>query len=88
MVSVAREMVATAPDELKPHLHLRLVSSTGDTVTVQVVKGRAPVVPDALFYVRGRGAYELLRREVWRGERVRLTLAAWPRLDSRRLVGE
>ena len=27
MVSVAREMVAVASDELKPDLHLRLVSS-------------------------------------------------------------
>ena len=82
MVSVAREMVAVAPGELKPPLQLRLVSSTGDTITAQVVKGRAPVVPDDLFYVRGRGAYEMLRREVWPGERVRLTLAAWPRLTT------
>jgi hypothetical protein len=88
MVSVARETIAVAPDELRPHLHLRPVSSTGDTMTVQVVKGRAPVVPNALLYVRGRGAFRLLRREVWPGERVRLTLAAWPRLGSSWLVGE
>jgi len=84
MVSVAREMVAVDPGELKPPLQLRLVSSTGDTVIVQVVKGRAPVVPDALLYVRGRGAFELLRREAWPDDRVRLTLVAWPRLDTNR----
>ena len=84
MVWVAREMVAVAPGELKPPLQLRLVSSTGDRMTVQVVKGRAPVVPDALLYVRGRGAYELLRREAWPHERVQLTLAAWPRLRTLR----
>jgi hypothetical protein len=75
MVSVAREAVAVAPEELKPPLQFRLLSSTGDTVTVQVVKGSVPL--------RGRGAYELLRREVWPDERVRLTLSAWPRLKFR-----
>jgi hypothetical protein len=33
----------------------------------------------ALLYVEQRGAFELLRREVWPGGRVLLTLAAWPR---------
>ena len=78
---MAREAVAVAPNELEPQLELRLVSSTGDTLTVQVVKGRAPAVPETLLYIRGRGAFELLRREVWSDKRVRLTLAAWPRSD-------
>jgi hypothetical protein len=62
----------------QPDLELRLLSSTGDTIAVQVVDGVVPVDPAALLYVAGRGAYELLRRETWPGPRVLLTLAAWP----------
>ena len=57
---------------------LELLRSTGDTITVQVVEGRAPLGPDELLYVGGRGAFEVARREDWDG-RVLLTLAAWPR---------
>ncbi len=45
----------------------------------KLADGTAPVHPDDLLYVGGRGAFEILRREVWPGERVLLTLAAWPR---------
>jgi hypothetical protein len=62
-----------------PDLELRLLSSTGDTITVQVVDGVVPADRAALLYVAGRGAYEVLRRETWPGPRVLLTLAAWPR---------
>jgi hypothetical protein len=83
MVFVAREAVAVAPGELKPpDLQLWLLSSTGDTITVRVLRGTVPVDPSALLYVRGRGAYEVLRSEVWPKQRVRLTLAAWPRLGT------
>ncbi len=62
-----------------PGLQLSLLSSTGDTITVQVVDGIIPLDPDAVFYVQGRGTYEMLRRECWPGGRTLLTLAAWPR---------
>jgi hypothetical protein len=65
-----------------PHLHLQLVSSTGDTITVQLVRGTVPVDPDALICVRGRGAYEVLRLEPWSKHRSTMTLAAWPRLTT------
>lgn len=73
-------MVEIAQDELEqPDLHLQLLSSTGDTVTVQVVDGVAPLDPEAVLYVQGRGPFEIARRETWPGGRVLLTLAAWPR---------
>jgi hypothetical protein len=82
MVFAAREAVVVAPGELKPpDLQLWLLSSTGDTITVQVLRGTVPVDPRALLYVRGRGAYEVLWSEVWPKRRVQLTLAAWPRLQ-------
>jgi hypothetical protein len=71
--------VHIAQDELEPpELTLRLLRSTGDTITVQVVEGQTPLDPDELLYVGGRGAYEVARREDW-GGRVLLALAAWPR---------
>jgi hypothetical protein len=83
MVHVARETVVVTPGELKPpDLQLLLPSSTGDTITVGVMKGAVPVDPRALLYVRGRGAYEVLRSEVWSPNRMQLTLAAWPRLET------
>lgn len=60
-----------------PDLHVRLVASTGDTITVQVVDGRAPVGHE-LMYVQSRGAYELARVERWGEERVLLAMRAWP----------
>lgn len=50
-----------------PGLRLRLLASRGDTIGVEVVKGRAPVESRTLIYVARRGAYELTRREVWTG---------------------
>jgi hypothetical protein len=63
----------------EPDLQLALLSSTLDTITVQVVDGVGPVDAASLLYVSGRGAYDLLRLEAWPGPRVLLTLAAWPR---------
>jgi hypothetical protein len=83
MVYVARETLVVTPGELKPpDLELVFLSSTGDTITVRVIKGMVPADPRALLYVRGRGAYEVLRSEVWPKNRVQLTLAAWPRLET------
>jgi hypothetical protein len=47
-------MVEIAQDEFeRPDLHLRLLSSTGDTITVQVVDGIPPFEPDNVVYVQG-----------------------------------
>jgi hypothetical protein len=56
----------------------KLVSSRGDIITVQLVDGRLTEHVDLRVYVRGRGAFEVLRREVWPGGRVLVTLSAWP----------
>jgi hypothetical protein len=83
MVSVARETVVVTPGELKsPDLQFLLLASTGDTITVRVLRGMVPADPLALLYVRGRGAYEVLRSEAWPMHRVQLTLAAWPKLGT------
>lgn len=73
-------VVAAAQDGLlgPPDLRARLLSSTGDTISVQVFEGTVPVEPDALLYVEHRGAYVVLRREMWPEGRDLLTLAAWP----------
>jgi hypothetical protein len=72
-------MPAVALDRLRPpDLHARLLSSTGDTITVEVVEGVLPMGDD-LLYVERRGPYEVARRETWPGQQVLLTLAAWPR---------
>ena len=69
-----------ALDALRPpDLRVWILSSRGDGITVQVTEGVAPVHPGDLLYVGGRGAFETLRREVWPGERVLLTLSAWPK---------
>jgi hypothetical protein len=60
-----------------PDLHVLLVASTGDTITVQVVDGRAPVGAE-LLYVQRRGTYELARTEHWPDGRTLLVLRAWP----------
>jgi hypothetical protein len=62
---------------LPPDFRAHLLSSTGDTITVQVVDG-APPLDDELLYIEQRGAFEVLRREVWPEGRVLLTLSAWP----------
>jgi hypothetical protein len=75
-----RAMIAiTQQDLLLPDLRVRLLSSTGDTITVQVVEGAPPVSDAILLYIQGRGVYDVLRREMWPGGRVLLTLAAWPK---------
>lgn len=61
-----------------PDLQARFIASTGDTITLQLVDGRAPLGHE-LLYVQGRGAYELVRVERWPAGQVLLGLAAWPR---------
>lgn len=74
------EMARVAMDMGRlPDLHVQLLTSTGETVTVQVVDGLVPLDATGVLYVQRRGTYELLRREPWPGGRVLLTLAAWPR---------
>jgi hypothetical protein len=83
MVAAAREMAAIGERELvPPDLLLLLLRSTGDTITVMVVRGTVPVDPRDLIYVRGRGAYEVLRSGAIPSHRRQLTLAAWPRLEN------
>ncbi len=59
-----------------PDLDVRLLSSTGDHLSVEVVRGAAPVPADALWYVETRGAFEVVRREDGPDGRVVLSLAA------------
>ncbi|BDG02211.1 hypothetical protein [Anaeromyxobacter oryzae] len=60
----------------EPDLRAHLVSSRGDVLTLQVAQGRLTVHVEMLLYVAGRGAFELLRREVWPERRELLTLRA------------
>ncbi len=72
-------MVKIAQRELLPSdLRIRLLSSTGDTISVLAMDGVVPALDDSLVYVQNHGAYELLRCETWPGGRLQLTLAAWP----------
>jgi hypothetical protein len=57
-----------------PDVRAHLVSSRGDVITVQLASGR--LTDGAEF--RGRGAFEVIRREAWPGGRVLVTLEAWP----------
>ncbi len=61
----------------EPDLRAQLVSSRGDVLTLQVARGRLTVHVEMLLYVAGRGAFELLRREIWPERRELLTLRAW-----------
>jgi hypothetical protein len=72
MVEVATERLT--PPDLRAHV----VSSRGDVLTVQVAEGRRTEHVDLLLYVRGRGAFEVLRREAWPARRELLVLRAWP----------
>ncbi len=63
---------------MPPNLRARLLSTTGDTITMQLDEGTPPAGDD-LVYVERRGPFELVRRESWPEGRVLLTLAAWPR---------
>ena len=69
-------MARAALDGAPAQLEVRLLSSTGDTVTVQVVAGEEPLEPGALVYLERRGAYELVRRELWPEASVLLALRA------------
>lgn len=71
-------MAREALDGARPaDLRLQLLRSTGDTVTVQVADGRAPLGHE-LLYLERRGPYDVARRESWPAGRVLLTLTAWP----------
>lgn len=74
------KITAVAQDQLAPpDARAALVSSRGDVLTVQIAEGGLTEGADFLVYVGSRGAFEVLRREMWPGDRVLLTLAAWPR---------
>jgi hypothetical protein len=72
MVEVATERLT--PPDLRAHL----VSSRGDVLTVQLAEGRRTEHVEMLLHVRGRGAFEVLRREAWPERRELLVLRAWP----------
>ncbi len=73
-------MVKIAQKELLPSdLRIRLLSSTGDTISALALDEVVPPLDDSLFYIQNHGAYEVVRRETWPGGREVLTLAAWPR---------
>jgi hypothetical protein len=65
----------------EPQLEVEVLSSRGDHLTVQVVKG-AIEDPTAILYVERRGEFEIVRVEPWPAAsgppRVLLTLRAWP----------
>jgi hypothetical protein len=62
----------------EPDVRAHLVSSRGDVLTLQIARGRVTTHVPMLLFVAGRGAFELLRREVWPGPRELLTLRALP----------
>jgi hypothetical protein len=69
------KMVEVATARLTPpDLRGILVSSRGDVLTLQVFDGQAPTDPEFRVYVRGRGAFEVLRREAWPDGRELLVL--------------
>jgi hypothetical protein len=63
---------------------IEVTASSGDWITVRVVAGTWTCAPDLLVYVESRGAFEVVRREVWPPvspddrPRVLLALRAWP----------
>jgi hypothetical protein len=61
-----------------PDLRAHLISSRGDVLTVQIAEGCRTEDADLLLYVRGRGAFEVLRREAWPERHELLVLRAWP----------
>lgn len=72
-------MVKIARKELPSDLRIRLLSSTGDTISALAMDEVVPPLDDSVLYVQHHGAYEVVRRETWPGGRVLLTLEAWPR---------
>jgi hypothetical protein len=61
-----------------------LISTRGDTITIQVLFGSPSADPCSLFYVAGYGAFSLSRLEAWPPlpghsmDRFLVTLAAYP----------
>lgn len=61
-----------------------LLSTRGDTLTIQVLFGSPSADPRSLFYVAGYGAFVLSRLEAWpplpgrSAERFLVTLSAYP----------
>jgi len=79
------DVVRVAMERLAPPTFVgHLLSSRGDSLTLQVLEGEPPDDPRRLLYVRGHGAFLLARREEWppaRGgtrKRLLLTLLAFP----------
>ena len=79
------EVVQVATERLVPPSFAgHLLSSYGDSLTVQVTGGAPSGDPRALYYVRGHGSFLLAREERWPplpgGTRPRLlvTLLAFP----------
>ena len=78
------DVVKVAMERLVPPTFVgHLLSSRGDSLTLQVLDGEPTEDPRRLLYVRGHGAFVLARREEWppRADgrtRVLLTLLAFP----------
>jgi hypothetical protein len=62
-----------------PDLRGVLVSVRGDVLALQVFDGQSPTDPEFRLFVRGRGAFEVLRCEGWPDGRELLVLRAWGR---------
>jgi hypothetical protein len=76
---------ATQDGTREPSFRAVVISSTGDTVGLQVVGNDLPGGgQDTILYVGGRGTFELVRVERWpptpgtKQPRVLLKLKAWP----------
>src|SRR5512135_3385609 len=78
-------VVKVAMERLAPPSFIgHLLSTRGDSLTLQILAGEATSDPRSLYYVSGHGPFVLARREEWppaRGgarKRVLLTLLAFP----------
>lgn len=72
-------IVAIVDDRLTPpDVRAHLVSERGDVLTLQLVEGKLTPHVRMPVYVRGRGAFDVVRREHWPRGRVLLTLRARP----------
>ncbi len=83
------EVVALADERrVPPSFCGALLSTRGDALTLQLVEGAPSTEPDALYYVRGHGAFVLARREEWPARtpggppRLLLTLLAVPQPEA------
>ncbi len=76
---------AAATRTREPSFSCVVLSSTGDTLGLQIVGDRFPSGDANIVYVGGRGTFELVRVERWppttgtKKPRVLLKLRAWPR---------